>query len=254
MKNPFTYLKNNWLKYGFETIAIVVGILGAFALSTWHETRQEKESEREYLSNLLVDFEGHLDNIEEQIIFETETKKNSEEILRIIENPPYDIHKLNEKITTLGRRSFVISSPVFEDLKYSGHLSLISEPGLRQSIFSFYQHVEYVETVIANNNTNYVDKISYQIMNMSLADIGFEKTMTVGRNLDFSLDAEPYSDAEELILSKLENKETRFTLHNLIVMRGRTTSVQTYLLEDLKAENQLLIKRLKEILDQSHTE
>ena len=31
MKNPFRYLKDNWLKYGFETAAIIVGILGAFS-------------------------------------------------------------------------------------------------------------------------------------------------------------------------------------------------------------------------------
>jgi len=66
MKNPYTYLKDNWLKYGFETVAIVVGILGAFALSTWHETRKEEEREKAYLLNLMVDLNGHLDNIEEQ--------------------------------------------------------------------------------------------------------------------------------------------------------------------------------------------
>ncbi len=35
MESIIRYLKNNWLKYGFETAAIIVGILGAFALSTW---------------------------------------------------------------------------------------------------------------------------------------------------------------------------------------------------------------------------
>ena len=88
-----------------------MGILGAFALSTWHETRKEEEREKAYLLNLMVDLNGHLDNIEEQIMFETETEKNCEEILRIIKQPPYDIVQLNAKITTIGRRSFVISSP-----------------------------------------------------------------------------------------------------------------------------------------------
>ena len=88
-----------------------MSILGAFALSTWHETRKEEEREKAYLLNLMVDLNGHLDNIEEQIMFETETEKNCEEILRIIKQPPYDIVQLNAKITTIGRRSFVISSP-----------------------------------------------------------------------------------------------------------------------------------------------
>jgi hypothetical protein len=193
------YLTNNWLKYGFETAAIVVGILGAFALSTWHETRKEKESEKEYLVNLLGDLEGHLDNIETQIKFENVAREACEEILALIEQAPFDILQLNSRYNSLGRRSFVNSSPVFEDLKYSGHISLISEPGLRQAIFKYYQYVDYVETVIGSNNFNYVDKMSYQLFNMSLVDHGYTKNLTVGPGIDFSLDVKPFSGAEELI-------------------------------------------------------
>jgi hypothetical protein len=251
MKNPFRFLKNNWLKYGFETAAIIVGILGAFALSTWHETRKEKDSEKEYLVNLLVDLEGNLSNIETQIEFEDDIRETCEEVLVLIKKDPYNIGQLNPKIANLGRRSFVLSSPVFEDLKFSGHLSIISESGLRQSIFRFYQYVNYVETVIASNNSNYVDKLSYQILNMSLADLGYEKNLTVGPlDLEYSLDVEPFSGAEKLILSQLENNEVRFNLHNLIVLRGRLSTLQISLLETLKAENLQLIKKLDEILKQ----
>ena len=248
MKNPLIFLKDNWLKYGFETAAIIVGILGAFALSTWHETRKEKESEQEYLVNLLADLESHLENIEEQILYEKNAEESCETILSIIEQTPYDITRLNNRLTTLGRRSFVVSSPVFEDLKYSGHLSLISESGFRQSIFRFYQYVEYVETVIASNNSSYVDKMSYQLLNMSLTDIGYTKELTVGQGLSFSLDVEPFPHAENLIISELEKNKVRFNLHNLIVLRGRTANLQIYLLNDLKAENLQLINQLKEIL------
>ncbi len=251
MKSVIRYLSNNWLKYGFETAAIIVGILGAFALSTWHETRKEKQSEKEYLVNLLVDLESHLDNIEYQIMFENDARGTCEDALHIIEKAPYDIVQLNPKFASLGRRSFVLSSPVFEDLKYSGHLSIISESGFRQSVFRFYQYVDYVETVIASNNSNYVDKVSYQLLNMSLADHGYEKALTMGQlNLEFSLDVEPFTGAEELILSQLENNEVRFNLHNLMVIRGRISSLQIDLLESLKSENQLLINQLKEILEQ----
>ena len=250
MESIFRYMKNNWLKYGFETAAIVVGILGAFALSTWHETRKEKASEKEYLENLLVDLEGHLDNIETQIKFENVARVACEEILVLIEQAPYDILQLNSRYNSLGRRSFVNSSPVFEDLKYSGHLSLISEPGLRQAIFKYYQYVDYVETVIASNNSNYVDKMSYQLFNMSLVDHGYTKNLTVGPGLDFSLNVEPFSGAEELIRSQLENNEVRFNLHNMMVMRGRTSSLQAYLLDELKAETLQLIKQLNKILKQ----
>jgi hypothetical protein len=40
-------LKENWIKYGFETLVVTVGILGAFALESWRETRQEEKELRE---------------------------------------------------------------------------------------------------------------------------------------------------------------------------------------------------------------
>lgn len=249
MKNPIRYLQDNWLKYGFETAAIIVGILGAFALSTWHETRKEKESENEYLVNLQVDLEGHLVNIESQIEYENNTRKHSEEILAIIELAPYDIQQFNSKALKLGRRSFVNSSPVFEDLKYSGHLSLIKESGLRQAIFKFYQYVDYVETVIASNNSSYADAISYQsLFHMSVLDFGYTKNMTVGLDLDFSLDVEPFSGADEIIASQLENNMVRLTLHNMMAMRGRSSTLHIYLLEGLKEDTQQLIMQLADIL------
>jgi hypothetical protein len=178
--------------------------------------------------------DGHLDNIESQIRVENVARKACEGILALIEQAPYDILQLNSRYNALNRRSFVNSSPVFEDLKYSGHLSTISEPGLRHSIFKYYQ---------------YVDRISFQLFNMSLVDHGYTKNLTVGPGLDFSLDVEPFSGAEDLILSQLENNEVRFTLHNMMVMRGRTSSLQAYLLDGLKAETLQLINRLKEILE-----
>ena len=251
MKNPFRYLKDNWLKYGFETAAIIVGILGAFALSTWHEIRKEDDSEKAYLVNLMVDLESHLENIENQITFENTVRKNCVEILDLIGEAPYDIPQLNSRLSQLGRRSFVISRPVFEDLKYSGHLSMISESSLRHALFKYYQYVDYIEMVVASNNSSYVDKMSYQVMfDIPLLDHGFTKNLTVGLDLDFSLDVEPFSGSDELIISQLENNKVRFTLHNMMVMRGRTSTLQAYLLDELKAETLLLITQLEDILDQ----
>ena len=42
--------------------------------------------------------------------------------------------------------------------------------------------------------------MSYQLFNMALVDHGYTKNLTVGPGLDFSLDVEPFSGAEELIL------------------------------------------------------
>jgi hypothetical protein len=44
MNRILKILKENWIRYGFETMVVTVGILGAFSLESWRDKRQhEKE-------------------------------------------------------------------------------------------------------------------------------------------------------------------------------------------------------------------
>ena len=52
MKKIVNHLKENWIKYGFETFVIIVGILGAFALNNWNESRKASRVEKEHLINI----------------------------------------------------------------------------------------------------------------------------------------------------------------------------------------------------------
>ena len=36
MRNILNHLKANWIKYGFETVAIMAGILGPVEFETWN--------------------------------------------------------------------------------------------------------------------------------------------------------------------------------------------------------------------------
>ena len=43
MRKIISLLKQNWIKYGFETVVVTVGILGAFALESWKDERREEK-------------------------------------------------------------------------------------------------------------------------------------------------------------------------------------------------------------------
>jgi len=43
MRKILSILKQNWIKYGFETAVVTVGLLGAFALEGWRENRKEEK-------------------------------------------------------------------------------------------------------------------------------------------------------------------------------------------------------------------
>ena len=67
MKKIFEHLRENWIKHGFETLYVIVGILVALSLDSWNEERKERILEIEILSeikeNLIQDFEDHNQNI-----------------------------------------------------------------------------------------------------------------------------------------------------------------------------------------------
>jgi hypothetical protein len=67
MKKVINHLKENWIKHGFETLYVIVGILVALSLDNWNEERKEGILEIEILSeikeNLIQEFEDHNQNI-----------------------------------------------------------------------------------------------------------------------------------------------------------------------------------------------
>ena len=51
----FKHLRSDWFRYGFEPLAVIVGILVAFALESWADTQKVKKEEHEILIHLLND-------------------------------------------------------------------------------------------------------------------------------------------------------------------------------------------------------
>ena len=248
MKKIFAHLRNNWIKYGLETLAIVIGILGAYYLSNWHEKRTLKEKELIYINNLKNDIDRQLLIVESQREFEQNMVDNCEEILENIQLPPYDIAKLNETFAKMSRKSFVINNPVFEDLKFSGNLSIISNIELRNTLLQFYQYLDYVETVFANNNRTWVDGLGSDLMDLNLSDFGYKKDISTKTDFDFSLEVDPFIGADQIILSQLENDAIRFLIHNKISLRGRVSNVHLSLLVDLEERSLILIEQLMDQL------
>ena len=49
MKKIIEHLKENWIRHGFETLVVTVGILGAFTLNHWNEERKDRSMEKDFL-------------------------------------------------------------------------------------------------------------------------------------------------------------------------------------------------------------
>ncbi len=66
MKKIIKHLRENWIRHGFETLYVIVGILVALSLDNWKEERKERILEIEILSeikeNLIQEFKDHNQN------------------------------------------------------------------------------------------------------------------------------------------------------------------------------------------------
>ena len=52
MKEFFNHLKGNWIKYGLETGVVITGILIAFGLSEWADSRKDQSKTTELIISL----------------------------------------------------------------------------------------------------------------------------------------------------------------------------------------------------------
>ena len=145
------HLTTDWFHYGFETLAVVVGILMAFALDNWNEKRQTQNE----LSNIL-------DEIREDLVRDTSLISNIltlrihdfEAQTRVI-NAIQDDWPLNDQIRSdpamvMLMRPVPLVKSGFSLLKES-RLTSIEDRALRSTL------VEYYEQVVVDVEAEYQD-------------------------------------------------------------------------------------------------
>lgn len=250
MKQIIDHLRKHWVKYGFETVAIVVGILGAFELSNWSENQKLRNREVTYLTNLKGDLERQLTTIELQIEFEQEAVSKIRGILDIIQAPPYDTKALDSLLGSSARRTFVVDDPVFEDLKYSGNLAIISDVGLRNSLLLLYQKLEYTEKVIDRNNEMWIDRTMEYVVESGIADFGYLKSIQLSNLPVIALDSLTFPGAGRIAQERLENESFRFTLHNKLSYWSKVSKASVLFMEEVREQCSQMIQHVSMQLEQ----
>jgi len=246
MKKLRKLLEKEWIKYGVETFAVLVGVLGAFALENWRDNLKDRQTEKEYIQNLISDIYRQISIIDEQADFEEIMRTKCEDLISVLNKTPDDLDDIGKLATSISRKTFVVYNPVFEDLKYSGHLSLLSRTQHKNAVLGFYQLAEYVERVLNKNNAIYADAVTLYLVDHGLADFGSISDSLTAASQNFSLDAESHSGSEEIIAGNLRNKEMTLVLHNKVAIRGSSSSVHIDLLNRLRTEGESVIEFLSD--------
>lgn len=127
----------------FEFVIIVLGVLAAFAVENWKESRAEADLEAEYVERLLSDVALDLEQLqftlglaEEKIVGLREVrawKSDSDSSENLIKNL--------RPSTSLGWSLPRLNTATFEDLNSTGRLGLINDINLRRAILDYYRNL-----------------------------------------------------------------------------------------------------------------
>ena len=193
MNKILKHLKENWIRHGFETLVVIVGVLIAFSLNNWNIKIRNKTLEEHTLKNLKIDLTLQKEIIQEQLDFETHILDAVDSCFAMI-NSKIEVGTLDNLLESLSeRKTFIANSVTFEGLGSNGESSLITNSDLRNEIVRYYQLLEYTKSVINNNNLLRVN-----------SQFG---AFVVNNTLGFRLDNEGNLDPDYLI-----SPEQRFTL------------------------------------------
>ncbi|MBL4853399.1 MAG: hypothetical protein JKY25_04085 [Robiginitomaculum sp.] len=179
----------NWFAVALDFFIVVAGILIAFQITNWNEARGARTTEIEYLTQLRNDLQAIQIKAQKQIDFANGLNTTVSELIDFIDAPPSQDRKenLQKGLSALvGRQSFIIHSPTFEELQNSGNLSLITDKYLRTEIINTYAEMKRHEFVIEKNNETFVD-------GGFTAFIRDEVGMPIYREVNQAADA-PFSD------------------------------------------------------------
>jgi hypothetical protein len=139
----------NWFAVALDFVIVVVGILLAFQITNWNESRAERALEVNYLSAMERDIEYSIRVLETSIV-NLEGQQEARQTLYEFRADPNAVLEPRELDRLVARGVFAleradINQTTFETLKSTGQLSLIKSPALVEALQNLSAHVAMSE-------------------------------------------------------------------------------------------------------------
>ena len=152
-----------WPRLGAEAIIIIASILLALGVDEWREERRNRTLEREYLVRLIEDLDANIAVLNRQREAETSQIANARAIYPLVTRG--DLHGMDNTIAvTASYNASPSPTPnwvddTIEELKTTGRLSLIRDPGVRRNLLAYYRFLEAQDWTYQLMSTEYRDAI-----------------------------------------------------------------------------------------------
>ena len=156
MKKIFNHLKENWIRHGFETLYVIVGILVAFTLDDWNEDRKARNTEIVILNELVTGLLSDSSNLAFNISMHNQAIRSCEIVLQALDElEDYHDSLAYHFAAVYYYTTFASNRGAYESLKSMGFES-ISSKALRIKIIDLYDRSH---TILQTNQNILTDDI-----------------------------------------------------------------------------------------------
>ncbi len=144
-----------YLKYAIgEIVLVVFGILIALSINNWNTSRINNDLEIFYIQGIIRDIETDEVKLNRNISLDSQKVASGNYLLNHFKNPTLkrDSLILFHFANLLPATYYQQNNIVFEDIKFSGRLNIISNDSLRNNIQRYYNHGEQITNVLESNS------------------------------------------------------------------------------------------------------
>ena len=187
----FSHLRSDWFRYGFETLAVIVGILIAFGLENWNQERKEKKVVYTLLEEMVENLNSDIRQFERNIVGQNNLIDRIDLLVEHLENrkPYQDTLRHHFKRMNWYEDFFPISN-AYESLKEIGVENKISMQ-LKRSIAHHYD-VRYERLKSRIDRVNNTLAPTAQEFNLKYFRVISDEEGSVPTNYEALLDDQVY--------------------------------------------------------------
>ena len=249
---------NKYLLYSIgEIVLVVIGILIALGINNWNENQAELRKEAGALANLILDLDEQAVQLDDFISGENEYYEAGLYLSEhYAKNKKFQINDtLFSKLNLLGARiTFKPIKTTFKELISNRNIGLIRNEKLRRRLIRFFNELDRMSEITANNNTNIVDGLYNPLLFVATVFVHkyeykskYTKTVfkDITRDQNSIFNSESLKNLYSASRNIMETPEKELNLFNLIQIRTQMAKVQLSKYNELKQEIEALIKEVQ---------
>ncbi len=211
-----------WKHYLLELFVVFFGVMAAFVLSSWRESRQNDTLQYDYLRSIYTDLQQDQESLDENVQLMMDHKRMLDKFLS---DPGEGWTSDSTSVVianSLSLIEFMGKTSTYESMKFSGQLGLIDDVDLRNEIVDYYESFSTIE-LLEETTTYWITQ--------NLSPFYLEK---------FDMATFQFIDPETVNQITFKNR-----------MFGYSVILQQHLLiyEELRESNQQLLEYLREYFE-----